>query len=288
MSVQIKSRLSNQIQAARRSSAQKQTILDVQTQRTAKRIMKQQRRLERDVGITNVYDLGTAPRQKMVRYQDIIELEPLTDTQANFWDSYDRDGGEAFVLYGSAGTGKTFIACYKALLDVMDPDDETYQKIIIIRSAVQSRDQGFLPGDLAEKMAAYEQPYVSIFGDLTRNRGAYEKLKDMGKIEFMSSSFLRGSTFNNAIVIVDEFQSTNWHELKTICTRVGRDTKIIFCGDGAQDDLNKSKHDVSGFREFIEVSKQMPTFRNFRFTEDDIVRSGFVRDFIVTCNRLGL
>jgi phosphate starvation-inducible PhoH-like protein len=273
----------------RRAPSRRQEFSSPEIERTAKRLGRQQKRLEREAGLVNVLAAtDTVSRQRVVRLQDIKNIEPLTDTQADFFDSWETDAATGYVLYGTAGSGKTFLAAYHALLAVLDPEETNYHKLVIIRSSVQSRDQGHLPGDINEKMAAFEAPYASILADLTGKKDAYEKLKDMGKIEFLSTSFLRGDTFNNSIVIFDEMQNASWTELFTVATRIGKNTKIIFCGDGRQDDLHFKKNDTSGFRDFIEVSRQMPSFRNFKFTEDDIVRSAFVKEFIVTCNKLGL
>lgn len=281
--------------SSRRAASRQKDPMTIGIQRQAKRLSRQQKRLEKELGLNNVYDLtgqqtttDTSNRQRVIKYQDIKELEPLTDTQKDFFESYDDDSIDAFVLFGSAGTGKTFIACYKAILDVLDPENEIYDKIIIVRSSVQSRNMGFLPGTTDEKMEAFEAPYHSIFADLTGKKYAYEKLKDMGKIEFVSSSFIRGVTFHNAIVIVDEIQNFNFQELSTVCTRIGNNSRLILCGDGKQDDLIYNKNDISGFQTFLEVSRKMPEFRNFRFTADDIVRSGFVKSWIMTCEKLGI
>jgi len=159
---------------------------------------------------------------------------------------------------------------------------------VLIRSAVQTRDVGFLKGTDSEKAAVYELPYKDICGDLTKNYHAYDKLKEAFKIEFMSTSFLRGTTFNDCIVIIDEAQSCNWHELNTVMTRIGNNSKLFVCGDMVQNDLIKTKNDVSGFKEFLQVSLSMPEFRSYKFTPDDIVRSGFCRSWITTCEKLGL
>lgn len=274
------------IRNVRRSNAKmKEDFLDVETQRQAKRLSRQQKRLEKETGIANVIDINT--RQRVVRFEDVKELKPLTDTQYDFFEAWEDDQATGYVLYGSAGTGKTFLALYHALLDVLDPEKKDFNKIIIVRSIVQTRDIGFLPG-MEEKFAPYETPYDEILYDLTGKSGAYQKLKDMGKIEFVTTSFLRGVTFKNAIVIFDECQNENFHGINSLMTRIGSDCKLIMCGDGVQSDLIKSKNDVSGFRDFIDVSRQMPEFRNFKFTSEDIVRSGFVRSWLMTCEKLGL
>ena len=275
---------------ARRSNAkQKEVFLDIETQRQAKRLSRQQKRLEKETGIANVIDINPqTTRQKVVRYQDIKEIQPLTDTQSDFFAAWEDNAADGYVLFGSAGTGKTFLALYHAILDVLNPEIPECSKLVIVRSSVQSRDVGFLPGDRQEKMEAFEAPYHSILSDHTGKKDAYEKLKDMGKIEFASTSFLRGSTFNDCVIVFDECQNASWQEICTVATRLGKNAKIIFCGDGAQDDLHYKKNDTSGFREFLDVSRKMPEFRNFRFTSDDIVRSGFVKSWIMTCEKLGL
>lgn len=271
----------------RRNNAKlKEEFLDIETQRQAKRIGRQQKRLEKETGIANVVNINT--RQRVVRYEDIKELKPLTDTQYDFFEAWEDDQATGYVLYGSAGVGKTFLAGYHALLDVLDPNKPEYKKLIIIRSSVQGRDQGHLPGDEELKMAAFEAPYHSIFAKLTGKVDAYDKLKDMGKVEFMSSSFMRGDTFDDCIVVVDECQNFSWQELNTVSTRIGKNAKIIFCGDGKQDDLHYKKNDTSGFGDFLNVTRSIPEFRNFKFTSDDVVRSGFVKQWIIACERLGL
>ena len=271
----------------RRNNAKlKEEFLDIETQRQAKRLGRQQKRLEKETGIANVVNINT--RQRVVRYEDIKELKPLTDTQYDFFEAWEDDQATGYVLYGSAGVGKTFLAAYHALLDVLDPNKPEYKKLIIIRSSVQGRDQGHLPGDEELKMAAFEAPYHSIFAKLTGKVDAYDKLKDMGKVEFMSSSFMRGDTFDDCIVVVDECQNFSWQELNTVSTRIGKNAKIIFCGDGKQDDLHYKKNDTSGFGDFLNVTRSIPEFRNFKFTSDDVVRSGFVKQWIIACERLGL
>ena len=261
--------------------------------RMAKRLLRQQKRLEKQIGIEGVpleqVVANTPVKQRMVRFNDIRELEPLTDTQCDFFDAWEDNAATGYVLFGSAGTGKSICALYHAIRDVLDPELPQYQKVVIVRSAVPSREIGHLPGITAEKMEAYEAPYHSIFEFLTNgNKGAYEKLKDSGKVEFMASSFVRGITLDSTIVVVDEVQNFSWQELHSLVTRVGKNCKIIFCGDGKQDDLHFKKSDTSGFRDFLEVSRAVPSFRHFKFTVDDVVRSGFVKEWILACDRIGI
>lgn len=270
----------------RRNNAKlKEEFLDIETQRQAKRIGRQQKRLEKETGIANVVNINT--RQRVVRYEDIKELKPLTDTQYDFFEAWEDDQATGYMLSGSAGTGKTAISVAKGIMAVLDPQTP-YKKLVIVRSSVQVRDQGFLKGDLSEKMEAFEAPYIGVLQELTGRKDAYQNLKDIGKIEFISTSAIRGITLNDAIVIADEVGAMNWHECKSILTRVGKNTKIIMIGDTAQVDLIYKKTDTTGIYDLIEVTRKMGGFRNFKFTEDDIVRSEFVREFLITCNNMGL
>jgi phosphate starvation-inducible protein PhoH len=211
-------------------------------------------------------------------------ISPLTNNQEHMFYSYEKDKHIAAI--GSAGSGKTFLSLYLALTDVLEKNE--YEKVIIVRSAVQTREQGFMPGGLNEKMGYYEAPYEDIVNDLFERGDAYSILKQKGMLKFMSSSFVRGLTFDNAIIIVDECQSQTYHELSSIITRVGESSKIIFCGDTKQDDLKTSKNrfDVTGLPEFLKVISTINDFEIIRFTTDDIVRSGLVKKFIIAEERV--
>ena len=215
-------------------------------------------------------------------------IEPITDTQDDLFESYQK--GKNILAVGSAGTGKTYISLYLAIKDVMAKKE--YKEIIIIRSSVQSREQGHMPGDAKEKMAHFEAPYSDIVNDLFQRSDAYQTLKQKSTIRFMSTSFIRGLTFDQAIIIVDECQNMRWDELRTIMTRVGEGSRIILCGDTKQDDLNCSKNrlDVSGLRYFKRVVDKMSSecFETIEFTVNDIVRSGLVKEFIIAEEQLEL
>jgi len=206
-------------------------------------------------------------------------IQPMTDNQKNMFDSYQT--GKMIAALGSAGSGKTFVAMYLALQDVLENSE--YKNILIVRSAVQTREQGFMPGTLKDKEAYYETPYIDITNDLFDRGDAYQILKQKGQIKFMTSSFVRGLTFDNSIIIVDECQSMTEHELSSVITRVGESSKIIFCGDTRQDDLANSKNrsDVSGLVKFTKVLKSMKEFDIIEFTTADIVRSGLVKSFLI-------
>jgi phosphate starvation-inducible PhoH-like protein len=209
-------------------------------------------------------------------------IVPMTQSQQDVFDAFGE--GYNMVLCGSAGTGKTYISLYLALSELIKRDRTAKDhptKIMIIRSTVSSRDVGFLPGTLKEKMAVYEDPYRGVFSELFGRGDAFEILKSKGIIEFCSTSFLRGTTINDTFIILDEFQNCSAQELETVITRVGKNSKIFFCGDWAQNDLIKSKWDVSGLPHFMKIIEKMPEFDIIEFGIEDIVRSGIVKSFII-------
>ncbi len=214
-----------------------------------------------------------------IRLDHMKTFQPLTDNQKLFFDAYKR--GDYFIaLHGVAGTGKTFIALYKALEEVLDKANP-FNKIIIVRSAVPSREVGHLPGDIDEKTEIYRQPYQQICDTLFGRTDAYQRLEEQGHIDFISTSFIRGMSFDDAIILVDEMQNMTFEEIDTVMTRVGYRSKIIWCGDYRQTDLNKKKSDVSGILKFFDIAYHMSAFTKIEFTPDDIVRSSLVKDYIL-------
>ena len=214
-----------------------------------------------------------------IRIDDLKTFDPLTDNQKQFFDAYRR--GDYFIaLHGVAGTGKTFCALYKAVEEVLDKSNP-FNKIIVVRSAVQSREIGHLPGDVGEKMEIYEQPYRQICHQLFDRKDAWDRLEEQGYVTFISTSFIRGMSFDNAIIIVDEMQNLTYEEIDTVMTRVGHMSKIIWCGDYRQTDLNKKKNDMSGILKFFDIAQHMKAFTRIEFTPDDIVRSSLVKDYIL-------
>ena len=207
------------------------------------------------------------------------KISPLTPTQSDLFSSYKE--GYNIAAIGTAGTGKTMCATYLALQDVLEKGE--YERIVIIRSAVQTREQGFVPGTLQQKEAIFEQPYIDIVNDLFGRGDAYQILKQKGIIRFTTSSNIRGLTFDNSVIIVDECQSMTYHELDTIITRVGEESKIVFCGDTRQDDLKQSKNraDISGLDAFLKVLNAISSFNVVKFGIEDIVRSGLVKEYII-------
>jgi len=213
-----------------------------------------------------------------LRLEDMNAFEALTDNQSYAIHEYKRD--HSLALAGSAGTGKTYLALALALEDVLDKETP-YDKVVIVRSVVATRDIGFLPGDEEEKKDAYTGPYRSICAELFRDSDAWKKLQAAGSVEFLTTSFIRGITINNAIIIVDEMQNLSAHELDSIITRVGRNCRFIMCGDYYQSDLTNRK-EKEGILKFLKILHQMNAFTIIEFTWEDIVRSDFVRDYIMT------
>jgi len=206
-------------------------------------------------------------------------FDPLTENQQKFFTAY-KQGDYFIALHGVAGTGKTFCAMYKALEEVLDKNNP-FKKIIVVRSAVQSREVGHLPGDISEKMEIYQQPYRQICETLFGRKDAWDRLEEQNFVEFISTSFIRGMSFDDAIIIVDEMQNMTFEEIDTVMTRVGYRSKIIWCGDYRQTDLNKKKNDVSGILKFFDIAHHMKAFTRIEFTVDDIVRSSLVKDYIL-------
>ena len=229
-------------------------------------------------------------RRKPINSEFLVDVKPLTANQKRLFKSYGE--GKHMIAYGVAGTGKTFITLYNALKEVLN-ENTPYEKIYIVRSLVATREIGFLPGDHEDKSSLYQIPYknmVKYMFEMPSDADfemLYGNLKQQETISFWSTSFLRGTTFDNSILIVDEFQNLNFHELDSIITRVGQNSKIMFCGDARQSDLTKM-NDRNGIMEFINILRKMPSFDIIEFGVDDIVRSGLVKEYIIAKMEMGL
>jgi len=227
-------------------------------------------------------------RKKPINSDLLIDIDPLTDNQKKLFDAYTE--GQHLVAYGCAGTGKTFITLYNALCDVLD-EKTPYERIYIVRSLVATREIGFLPGDHEDKSALYQIPYKNMVKYMFQMPSdadfemLYGNLKAQETIKFWSTSFLRGTTLDKAIIIVDEFQNLNFHELDSIITRVGEDSRICFCGDATQSDLVKT-NERNGIIDFMRILREMPSFDMIEFGVEDIVRSGIVKEYIMA--KIGL
>jgi predicted ribonuclease YlaK len=219
-----------------------------------------------------------------IRLDDMRTIEPITGAQKYAWQSWRE--GDNLAMVGTAGTGKTFLAMYLALEEIMDKSTP-FDSLRIIRSAVPTREVGFLPGTIDEKLDAFTGPYRAAAADLFEDDRAYEKLVHNKYIQFESTSYIRGVTFDNTIVLVDEMQNLNFHELDSVMTRIGHCSKIIFCGDYKQSDF-KQMSDKQGINTFLEILEQLKHFSVVEFSWEDIVRSGLVRDYIMTKEWMGL
>ena len=229
-------------------------------------------------------------KQKEITSNQLTNIKPVTDSQKVVFDSWKQ--GQNQFLYGCAGTGKTFISLYLALSEVLK-NETPYDKVIMVRSLIPTREIGFLPGDEEDKSALYQVPYSNMMQFMFEqpNEQAfsmlYDRIKQQGSFYFLSTSFLRGLTFDNSIIIVDECQNLNFHELDTIITRVGQDSKIVFCGDFSQSDLTRT-NERNGLMDFLQILQEMEEFNCIEFNIGDIVRSGFVRNYLIQKTKLGM
>lgn len=208
------------------------------------------------------------------------QISARTENQKEIFDKFNLNH---LFVHGWPGTGKTYVLMYLAIKQVLN-ESSPYKKIKIFRSAVSTRNIGFLPGNVVAKMESFETPYIDITSDLFGRDDAYGILKHKGIIEFLPTSYIRGSTYNNCIVLVDECQNLNWHEFASLMTRCGKDCKFLFCGDSHQSDLTNS--DKLDIHKMIEICNRMPSFDLINMEIDDIIRSGLVKEFIITANEL--
>jgi len=229
-------------------------------------------------------------KKRDVTLESMVKVKPITDNQKLVFAEYEK--GQNLFLYGAAGTGKTFVSMYLALQEVLDPSTP-YECVYIVRSAVPTREIGFLPGDEEDKTALFQVPYQNMVQFMFEQASdtafsmLYDRLKVQGSIMFLTTSFLRGITLDNAIIIVDECQNLNFHELDTIMTRVGQDSKIIFSGDFFQTDLSKNG-EKEGMGVFMNIINNMEEFSVAEFNIGDIVRSGLVRSYLINKIKQGV
>lgn len=220
-----------------------------------------------------------------IKLDQLKVFSPLTENQAKFFELY-KQGSYFIALLGSAGTGKSFIALYKAIEEVLSKDNP-FKQVVIVRSLVQLREIGHLPGDIEEKQEIYELPYKEICSILFGRADAYERLKEQGHIRFLSTTAIRGISIDDSIILVDEMQNMNFAEINTIMGRIGHRSKIIFCGDFKQTDLIKSSKDISAFHDFRKIAASISSYQEIYFTPNDIVRSSLTRDWIIACEKNG-
>lgn len=223
--------------------------------------------------------------KKLLNYQEKIkQIEPKTKNQEQLFHSYFNE--KHILLHGCAGSGKSYCALFLALKDLFDG---RYERMIIIRSIVPTRDVGFLPGTLQEKIAMYEEPYSEIVDDILHRKGAYEDLKRDEVLNFRSTSFLRGITWANSLIVADEIQNFTWHELCSLVTRVGEGSRLILLGDRDQNDLSQQrKNEQSGLENAIRVCHNMSSFDVVEFGVQDVLRSDLVKEFLIAKKLLGI
>lgn len=220
-----------------------------------------------------------------IKLDHLKTFDALTENQSKFFEMY-RGGGYFIGLFGSPGVGKTFLALYRALEEVLSKDNP-FKQIVVVRSMVQLREIGHLPGSLEEKQEIYELPYKEVCQTLFGRSDAWDRLKEQGYARFISTTAIRGISIDDSIIIVDECQNMNFAEINTVMSRVGHRSKIIFCGDYKQTDLIKSNKDQSAFNDFRKIATSMKAFQEVYFTPEDIVRSSLVKDWIIACEKNG-
>ena len=243
------------------------------------RLTKRQKRILREEGVIDIKNRINPSKFSMI---DVTRHYDLTDTQNGVIDAYDDEYN--LVLHGVAGTGKTFLSIYLSLQDITG-GHELYNKLYIVRSVVPTRDMGFLPGNWKQKAQVYEEPYKQIATELFNRGDAYEVLKNKNLVEFLTTSFIRGTTFNNCILLVDEINNMSFHELDSLITRVGKNCRIVLCGDYRQSDLTLVQ-EKKGLQQFLEVLNSVKKFKRFEFGINDIVRSDIVKDYIISKTEL--
>lgn len=235
---------------------------------------------------TNRQAISEGPRRKKWSLHDLKSIKPKSNTQHSMFESY-LGYDNNIVANGFPGTGKTYLSFWLALNTILNPETKQ-DRIIVVRSAVPSRDIGFLPGTEKEKMAPFEVAYKDIVSDLIGRDSSYDDMVEAGKIVFMPTSFLRGLTWDNAVIIVDEIQNLTWQEIHTVMTRVGKNSRILVCGDISQNDLMDKRNEETGISNFLRVAERIETFDVINFTKEDVVRSGFVKDWILAKEDLAL
>lgn len=240
----------------------------------SRRLTRKEKRILRQNG-------ADVPKTERLNFA-LKNIEPLTENQRLTFEKY--HDGKNLLLHGIAGTGKSFLSIYLALQSVLS-DAGRYKKLIIVRSVVPTRDMGFLPGNNKEKSKVYEAPYQAIFTELFNRGDAYEYLKQKNIVDFISTSFIRGITLNDCIIVVDEIANMTLHELDSVITRVGKNCRIIFCGDFRQSDFTR-EHERNGLIDFMRILNKMKSFEYVDFSENDIVRSSLVKEYIIQKDRL--
>lgn len=252
--------------------------------------MTRRKKTQDNFNLTELISTRNSKRRKPINMDYLLEIEPLTESQKKLFEAYKE--GKNIVAHGMAGTGKTMCVLYNALRDVLD-ERTPYEKIYITRSIVAVRNPGYLPGTLQEKIGVFEDPYKHMINHMFDLNSVvdldmiYSALKSQKTLEFITTSFIRGTTYDKCIIIVDEFANLNSHELDSIITRVGQDCKIMFSGDASQSDFTKIE-EKNGILDFMKILKIMPSFQIIEFGIDDVCRSGLVKEYLTAKHQLNL
>ena len=244
---------------------------------STKRLTRKQRRIQEQ------NYRGEQQNNPKLNFQ-LKHVEPLTENQRLTFEKY--HDGKNLLLHGIAGTGKSFLSIYLSLQSILS-ESSRYNKLVIVRSVVPTRDMGFLPGSNKDKAKVYEAPYQAIFTELFGRTDSYEYLKSKGIVDFVSTSFIRGITINDSIIVVDEIANMTLHELDSVITRVGKNCRVIFCGDFRQSDFTR-EHERNGLVDFMRILDRMKSFAYIDFKEDDIVRSSMVKEYIIAKTKLNI
>ena len=252
----------------------------MQQQRSQPRLTRKEKRVLKNTN--NKYEEN--PNNSKLNF-NLKYIEPLTANQKLTFDSFEKD--KNLLLHGIAGTGKSFISLYLSLRQILDQKDPRYKRVIIVRSVVPTRDMGFLPGSNKDKAKVYEAPYQAIFTELFGRGDAYEYLKSKNIVDFISTSFIRGITLSDSIIVVDEIANMSSHELDSIITRIGKNCRVLFCGDFRQSDFTKEQ-DRQGLRDFMKILHRMKSFEFIDFQKEDIVRSNLVKEYIIAKDNLNM
>lgn len=255
------------------------------SRKTRQRMLRDELPSKKQSNKNNVIAMHEGALKSKWTKHDILQIQPLTENQHTMFQCYYQ--GSHIIAHGSPGTGKTFLALYLATMDMVDRE-LNYKQIKIIRSIVPTREVGHLPGDIDEKVSVYEEPYISIYQHLCKSPTTYSRMKESKFIEFVPTSFIRGSTWDDTLVIIDEAQNMTWHEINSVITRIGTNSRLIITGDTKQCDLVR-KNDISGFAQAIDVASTLSDdFAIVQFKPEDIVRSEFVRNWIMACEKHNL
>lgn len=220
-----------------------------------------------------------------IKLDHLRTLEPLSENQRKFFEMYKR-GDYCMGVLGSAGTGKTAIAMYKAIEEVLQKDNP-FKQVVVVRQCVPTRSVGFLPGTLTDKEEVYQLPYKEICAMLFNRADAWDRLLEQGYVRFLSTTAIRGISIDDSVIIVDEQQNLSFQEMDTVMQRVSYRSKIIWVGDFKQTDLITSKQDVSGMPNFLRILRTMKDYTEVEFTRDDIVRQSLVKNYIIAKEELG-